>query len=705
MRVQRLLPVLGLSAGVAVASAAAVPAVATAQTAAAQAAIQIGVPIEGALDTSDDAGDRGFADNYTFQASAGQSVLIQMGSASFDTYLEVYDANGTRIAYDDDGGDGTNSTMIFTAPSAGPYTIAATSYSSGTTGAYTLSVDDFMPQPLAEQPIALGDEVLGTLDSADAYLEGYGYAESYRIEANRGDTFVFRVASDLSVFAYIVGPSGEPISDLYSGLPVSTFTAETTGTYRAVVTSYMGFSPATYSATLSQPGEDATAVALTLGEAVVDELTASGERRFSLALDAGDQLFVSMSSEDFDSYLTLRGPDGQDIAYDDDSGEGLNSALAFAVPSAGTYSIVASSYSGSAGTFTLVAELDEPVVVVPSEIAIGETVSGSLGRGDARSQSGGYVDTYVFDGVAGQQIEATLGQNYETQVAIVSPTGEQLYGDMYGLGSSARALVTLPVSGRFMVLVSSYSSTAADYELSVMEASLANRVTEPAAINTVIEATLDDSDARHPRGGAVDYYAITVAEAGTYRFAMRSEETDGYLELYDANDILLASNDDTDNLNPVIRMFLAEGEYVVAATEFSVAGGAYTFEARALPDVVAAPQTVAIGDVVQGVIAEDDAYSATRGAPADFFRIELGAGQSLTAELTSDAFDAYLLIVGPTGQVLMQDDDGAGALNSRASISAPRSGLYTIIATTWDSGGGEYTLSITDASPTPTAWK
>ena len=42
---------------------------------------------------------------------------------------------------DDDGGTGTNSQIFFSLPSAGIYTIVATTYTAGDTGSYTLTLN------------------------------------------------------------------------------------------------------------------------------------------------------------------------------------------------------------------------------------------------------------------------------------------------------------------------------------------------------------------------------------------------------------------------------------------------------------------------------------------------------------------------------------------------------------------------------------
>ncbi len=107
----------------------------------------LNVTNNGTLAATDcNAGARGagyYTDRYTFTATAGQLVAIQLSASAFDTYLYLRNSSGTTIASNDDGGGGTNSRIpassgSFTIPAAGTYVIEVTSYSSGRAGAYTL---------------------------------------------------------------------------------------------------------------------------------------------------------------------------------------------------------------------------------------------------------------------------------------------------------------------------------------------------------------------------------------------------------------------------------------------------------------------------------------------------------------------------------------------------------------------------------------
>jgi len=69
----------------------------------------------------------------------------------------------------------------------------------------------------------------------------------------------------------------------------------------------------------------------------------------------GYTITVNMTSDAFDSYLHLRGPDGSDLQQNDDVEPGnLNSRITFTAPSTGEYTILANSRgAGETGAYTL----------------------------------------------------------------------------------------------------------------------------------------------------------------------------------------------------------------------------------------------------------------------------------------------------------------------------------------------------------------
>ena len=82
--------------------------------------------------------------SYNVTLHAGRIYVIDMVSEELDSYLRMEDADGTRLAQNDDGGGGLNARIIITAPRNGMYRIIATSGTPGT-GHFSLTVQEFQP--------------------------------------------------------------------------------------------------------------------------------------------------------------------------------------------------------------------------------------------------------------------------------------------------------------------------------------------------------------------------------------------------------------------------------------------------------------------------------------------------------------------------------------------------------------------------------
>src|SRR5262249_23721763 len=72
--------------------------------------------------------------------SAGIAYTIEMQSSDIDSYLILEDSAGAKVAEDDNSGAFPNAKIVFTPKTEGTYRIIATSFDSGETGSFTLSV-------------------------------------------------------------------------------------------------------------------------------------------------------------------------------------------------------------------------------------------------------------------------------------------------------------------------------------------------------------------------------------------------------------------------------------------------------------------------------------------------------------------------------------------------------------------------------------
>jgi len=110
-----------------------------------------------------------------------------------------------------------------------------------------------------------------------------------------------------------------------------------------------------------------------------------------------------------------------------------------------------------------------------------------------------------------------------------------------------------------------------------------------------------------------------------------------------------------------------------------------------------------------GQLSYSDAYNPTRSRRfKDDYTLSMNRGSSVTLNLESSSFDAYLQIVNArTGQVVRANDDGGRGTNSQISFTASADSQYIVRATSYSRyETGSYSLSAefgqaTQPTPTP----
>jgi hypothetical protein len=103
-----------------------------------------------------------------------------------------------------------------------------------------------------------------------------------------------------------------------------------------------------------------------------------------------------------------------------------------------------------------------------------------------------------------------------------------------------------------------------------------------------------------------------------------------------------------------------------------------------------------VDETVTGELTDSDPRVPDDDSPYDEYTFEAGEGWTITGDLQSTSFDAYLWLIGPDTSSLVQDDDGGDNTNSRFSYTTTAAGTYTIRANSYDGAGrGEYTLHYT----------
>jgi serine protease Do len=111
---------------------------------------------------------------------------------------------------------------------------------------------------------------------------------------------------------------------------------------------------------------------------------------------------------------------------------------------------------------------------------------------------------------------------------------------------------------------------------------------------------------------------------------------------------------------------------------------------------------IAVGQTQQGSLTRDDVLLRRDSTYAQPWTIQGRVGQTVTVDLESDEFDAYVFLRGPgiADDQSLQDDDSGGNCNARLTATFPQTGEYEIVA---NSAGtkyatGQFSLSVTTGS-------
>lgn len=174
----------------------------------------------------------GGSDFYRVEAKAGQFLVADLDSSSFDPFLRLFRADGQELASDDDGGDHLNSRISLLVPESGTYRVQVASVGSGGGGAYQLRlVERQVPE------VAVGGRKTAKL--------GPGGRDLWSFAGRRGQSvFVSVHSSQLDPVVEVLGPSGASLGrDDDGGVGSDSLLAvelPEDGRYTVVVTSKVG---------------------------------------------------------------------------------------------------------------------------------------------------------------------------------------------------------------------------------------------------------------------------------------------------------------------------------------------------------------------------------------------------------------------------------------------------------------------------------
>jgi hypothetical protein len=489
-------------------------------------------------------GDDGDTDWFRLSVRRGQIYRIALagdGDAGLsDPLLSIVDADGNELASNDDSNGTLNSYLEYVPTENGDVFVVAQGYG-GATGAYKLRGDAAALPPdnagndeSSRTRLAVGSSNTGALDYPNdidwfrTRLEG---GQAYRFTATSPDG-----DGNFDPMLILHSGSGEEIiSDDDGGPGLNSyleFTAPETGDYFVEV---RGFAEGvTGSYTLAALAGDIPAAADTDAT-----LSADGDYRTAVLSPAGDKDWFRIdlaegqafrvnvdSAEDVnplsDPLIVIFGPDGGELARDDDSGEGLNARLEFAAPAAGAYYLQVGGFNeeNAQGAYT--------ISLTPGEI--GDSMEGAeaimAGAEPFMSQIGvaGDVDWLAIDLVEGRpyriNVEGADGA-FDPMVRLIDSEGQEVAADDDG-GPALGAYVsyTSVRGGTYYIAVSGFGDSTGAYGVRISDTDVPNHQGTDEYLDG---AQGDDRVSSIELAGDLDSYRVELEQGVTYEISVIGE--------------------------------------------------------------------------------------------------------------------------------------------------------------------------------------
>jgi hypothetical protein len=327
-----------------------------------------------------------YQDAYTFAGTAGEEVVFDMRSDDFDTYLIVRSPSGVETTNDDYNGDTRRSVVTRTLSESGQYQVVASSFFEDDAGPYTLSIS----RPMATAP-ELRIQENGTLAQGDATRQSGAFADSYTFDGSPGRRAVIDLNStDFDTYLVLTSPSGAVIeNDDFDSLSHSRIDSELgeSGTYTVDVTSYSADETGAYRLTIDRSQAITTVqqanrdpIELAFGQTANGSLAANDletepgkySDNYYFVGQAGQNVRVELNSTNFDTYLIVRSPSGQQYDNDDFESSLSRSRIDLALNESGRYQVIATSYgTGMTGAYQLSASVQASAAVTTIANVIG----------------------------------------------------------------------------------------------------------------------------------------------------------------------------------------------------------------------------------------------------------------------------------------------------------------------------------------------
>ncbi len=551
-----------------------------------------------------------------------------------------------------------------------------------------------LPPPLPTPIPTLPDTPGGTLDYDDLVADAVSDAsgDTWSFSGAAGGAITLSVhGDDFNASLQVIAPGGALLAEDDDSGPgadpsIQQLVLPEDGLYQAIVRGEGGATGRyTLGLTLGQPAAgppNTDGGFLRYDTAVRDQVSGGADDEWVFEGAQGDEVTISLYSDEFDTELALLDPDGATLFADDDGGPGTSSLIqGLRLTADGTYTILAGGRGDGGGAYLLSLVLSSAALADGTDggpIDFGEVVEDVISDDDG--------DEWTFIGQAGDIVTIALtGDGLDTLLELYGPEGDFVAGDDDSGPdlSSYMENFRLPDTGQYTILALGYQGERGYYTLSLDYG-------DPPEARGGLDLGTTINDALLTTSGAT--WTFDAPAPMTVSVYLQSRDFNPALDLLDSAGELVASDNDSGPGNSALLQSIAlpqAGAYTLLVATVDGFGGDYTLT------LLEGPYEFP-GDTPGGAITVGQTVSDTViDAAGDAWTFDGVAGDLVTIALTSDEFDTYLELFGPGEALLFEnDDDGPGLSSLIENATLPVAGTFTIVARGFGDAGGVYTLTL-----------
>ena len=463
---------------------------------------------------------------------------------------------------------------------------------------------------------------------------------------------------------------------------------------------------------------------------------------FKVPLSAGVTYIISVSADQDsssldplrDPFLAVRNEQGERVAFNDDANGTFDAQLYFTPTQSGLYFIEArSAFKYDTGAYNVnvdVAPADEYVDDLDQtgagSLTLGEYLGGAL-------QKPGDADVFEVQLSAGQNysfdvegISSAKGTLLDPLVRIFDTQGNLVrLADDGGLGTNSLAYFAPETSGIYKLQVSSgIDGAIGSYQVKVAASSLPSDDVGNSTNSARLLDLGESFDGNLLTRGDSDWFAVDLLAGQTYAALVSGASTGGgtlpdpYLEIYNANGVLVDQDDNGSWLNDAGLAFTAPADgryYFVVKTQTPDETGTYRIRVREPDDHGQGRESATqlnLDPAVEGSIQwADDQFGAKSGIDAfivspvdrdeDWFRITLEQDQVVSVTVSPDGSTglarAMFEVVNSAGvPVALADGKEVSDGSAITAFRAASAGDYYIRVVDGSGQTGDYQIQITN---------